>query len=194
MSDDIAKRLQHVRQMYGLSQRELAKRAGVTNSSVSMIEQGRVSPSVSSLEKLLSGIPMTLKDFFNLDLEQDIRCFYHSFEIYQGSNNGVDSYSLRRYATAKSASLVYQVYNPGSDSGAEMLIALEGCSGFIVQGALEVTINGQCSVLESGDGFVVDALSPYKLRNTSEAKTIVVINNHVVVQPEKMASHVPEMI
>ena len=61
MSSDIAIRLQKVRQMYGFSQRELAKRAGVTNSSVSMIEQGRVSPSISSLEKLLKNIPMTLK-------------------------------------------------------------------------------------------------------------------------------------
>ena len=54
--------------MYGLSQRELAKRAGVTNGMISLIEQNRVSPSVSSLKKVLDGIPMSLAEFFTLDL------------------------------------------------------------------------------------------------------------------------------
>ncbi len=177
MSDDIAVRLQQVRQMYGYSQRELAKRAGVTNSSVSMIEQGRVSPSVSSLEKLLKGIPMTLRDFFNFDPNSQSRSFYRSFEIYQGSKDGIDSYCLGSDESPKDNELLYQVYSPGSDTGESMLVAKQECSGFVVQGALEVTINNQCQHLEPGDGFFVDALFPYRLRNVSDQKTIVVISD-----------------
>ena len=44
MANDVAVRLKAVRQMHGLSQRELAKRAGVTNGMISLIEQGRVVP------------------------------------------------------------------------------------------------------------------------------------------------------
>ena len=69
MSLDVGAHLKAVRQMYGLSQRELAKRAGVTNGLISLIEQNRVSPSVSSLKKVLDGIPMALADFFTLDLD-----------------------------------------------------------------------------------------------------------------------------
>ena len=65
---DIGVRLQIVRRIAGYSQRELAKRANVTNSTISLIEQGRVSPSVSSLQKVLSGIPMSLADFFEPNL------------------------------------------------------------------------------------------------------------------------------
>lgn len=180
MSDEVAVRLQHVRQMYGLSQRELAKRAGVTNSSVSMIEQGRVSPSFSSLEKLLSGIPMTVRDFFSLDCSQDSCCFYNSFEIFTGSRDGVDSYELTKDKMDRVSGLSYQVYNPNSDSGADMLVAHEECTGFVVQGTLEVTINGQCKGLEPGDGFRVEPLSPYRFRNTSDNKAIVVVNNHAL--------------
>ncbi len=50
-----------------VSQRELARRSGVTNATISLIEQNRVSPSVSSLKKLLEGIPMSLADFFTFD-------------------------------------------------------------------------------------------------------------------------------
>ncbi|MBX2807751.1 MAG: helix-turn-helix domain-containing protein [Cellvibrionaceae bacterium] len=180
MSDQIATRLQHVRQMYGLSQRELAKRAGVTNSSVSMIEQGRVSPSFSSLEKLLKGIPMTVRDFFNLDYEKDSQCFYRSFEIFAGSDEGVDSYHLSKNKTLTGSGLIYQVYNPSASTGDAMRVAQKECSGFIVQGQLEVTINSRCQLLESGDGFSVEMLSPYRLRNISEEKAIVVLNNHAL--------------
>ena len=55
---DVGERLQSIRKLKGLSQRELAKRAGVTNSTISMIEKNSVSPSISSLKKVLAGIPM----------------------------------------------------------------------------------------------------------------------------------------
>jgi DNA-binding XRE family transcriptional regulator len=56
MTIDVGAHLKAVRTMYGLSQRELAKRAGVTNGTISLIEQNRVSPSVSSLKKVLDGV------------------------------------------------------------------------------------------------------------------------------------------
>src|SRR6188768_323849 len=66
---DIGSRLHAVRTSKGLSQRELAKRVGVTNSTISLIEQNKVSPSISSLKKVLDGIPISLADFFTMDLE-----------------------------------------------------------------------------------------------------------------------------
>ena len=64
---DTGSRLKLVRESYKMSQRELARRSGVTNATISLIEQNRVSPSVSSLKKLLEGIPMSLADFFTFD-------------------------------------------------------------------------------------------------------------------------------
>jgi transcriptional regulator with XRE-family HTH domain len=70
-----------VRARFGLSQRELAKRAGVTNGTISLIEQNRVSPSVSSLKKVLEGLPMTLSDFFTFDAEPEYKVFYNADEL-----------------------------------------------------------------------------------------------------------------
>jgi len=177
-NQDISLRLQQLRKMYGLSQRELAKRAGVTNSSVSMIEQGRVSPSISSMERLLKGIPMTLRDFFNFNPQSQSSNFYRSFELYQGSEEGIDSYRLGKEKTKDHNELIYRVFNPDSDTGASMLIAKSDCSGFVVQGSLEVMINSQCETLDAGDGFFVEALYPYRFRNASDQKAIVVICHH----------------
>src|SRR6478672_980577 len=81
MSIDVGARLKHVRELHGLSQRELARRAGVTNGLISLIEQNRVSPSVSSLKKVLDGIPMSLADFFTLDLGTSPQVFFASDEL-----------------------------------------------------------------------------------------------------------------
>lgn len=64
---DVGTRLRRLREGRGLSQRELAKRAGVTNSTISLIEQNRVSPSVSSLSKVVAGLPMSMAEFFSPD-------------------------------------------------------------------------------------------------------------------------------
>src|SRR5471032_2412491 len=71
MSVEVAARLQYIRKKHGLSQRELAKRAGVTNGTISLIEQNRVSPSVGSLKKLLECIPMSLAEFFTFELDEN---------------------------------------------------------------------------------------------------------------------------
>lgn len=68
MAEPLGLRLKAIREFYGWSQRELAKRAGVPNSAISVIEQGSVSPSVSSLEKVLSGFSISLADFFAISV------------------------------------------------------------------------------------------------------------------------------
>lgn len=68
MPEKVGQRLQLVRKLYGYSQRELAKRAGVANSAISVIEQDSVSPSVSSLGKVLTGFPLSLSHFFSLNI------------------------------------------------------------------------------------------------------------------------------
>ena len=61
---DIGGRLKEVREQRGLSQRELAARAGLTNGAISLMEQNKSSPSVASLKRLLDAVPMTLSEFF----------------------------------------------------------------------------------------------------------------------------------
>jgi len=68
MPEKIGQRLKMIRKLYGFSQRELAKRAGVANSAISVMEQDSVSPSVASLGKVLTGFPLAVCDFFSIEL------------------------------------------------------------------------------------------------------------------------------
>src|SRR3954452_10147990 len=81
MEFDVGARLRAIREMHGLSQRELAKRAGVSNASVSLIEQNRSSPSVRSLKKELDGIPMSLADFFSMEQAPREQVFFRADDL-----------------------------------------------------------------------------------------------------------------
>ena len=98
--------------MYGLSQRELAKRAGVTNGMISLIEQNRVSPSVSSLKKVLDGIPMSLAEFFTLDLNAGPQVFYARDELTDLGNGEVSLRLVAAKRPNRALAILHERYDP----------------------------------------------------------------------------------
>jgi HTH-type transcriptional repressor of puuD len=58
------RRLSQIRQELGLSQRRVAELSGLTHSAISTIEQDKVSPAVSTLQKLLKVYGLSLSEFF----------------------------------------------------------------------------------------------------------------------------------
>src|SRR6185312_12967760 len=100
MAIDVGARLRTVRTTFGMSQRELARRAGVTNGLISLIEQNRVSPSISSLTKVLDGVPMTLAEFFALDLTAVPQAFFGADELGGRHCRGLPPTHRRQAASA----------------------------------------------------------------------------------------------
>src|SRR6187551_2929547 len=143
MTIDVGAHLKAVRTLYGLSQRELAKRAGVTNGTISLIEQNRVSPSVSSLKKVLDGIPMSLAEFFTVDLRTSPQVFYSGEEL---TDLGDSNVSLRLVAAQRlnrMMAIMHERYRPGADTGTEMLSHKGEEGGVVISGQVELTVGGQ---------------------------------------------------
>ena len=57
---DLGPLLRRVREERGLSQRQLAKRAGISNATISLIESNAVNPSVGALKRVLDAVPIGL--------------------------------------------------------------------------------------------------------------------------------------
>jgi transcriptional regulator with XRE-family HTH domain len=163
---DVGAHLRTVRTMYGLSQRELAKRAGVTNGLISLIEQNRVSPSVSSLKKVLDGIPMSLAEFFTLDLSASPQVFFKDVEL---TDLGDRAVSLRLVAPRRpnrAMSIMHERYAPGADTGADMLRHDGEEGGVVVRGRIELTIGADSRQLGPGDAYYFTSAIPHRFRNT----------------------------
>ena len=168
---DIGKRLQALRKAHGLSQRELAARAGLTNGTISLIEQNKTSPSVASLKSLLDAIPMSIADFFaNIEQEQKATYFYAAKDFIEiAPQSDGPAMSLRQLGQASSHTLqmLDEVYPPNADTGAELLSHAGEEAGIVTEGEIEITVGDQVKILRAGEGYLFDSQLPHRFRNIS---------------------------
>lgn len=177
-ADDIGLRLKCIRERNGLSQRELAKRAGITNSNISMIEQGLVSPSVNSLARVLGGIPMTLAQFFAcnpLDIGQVVYRADHLATTAVILATGITRTTVATDKLDRQLTLQKISFLPETDTGRQLLHTDTELSGTVVFGSLELTAGTLVQQLFAGDAFYLTAGQPYRLRNLSADHAEVVI-------------------
>jgi transcriptional regulator with XRE-family HTH domain len=175
---DIGKKLQAVRKQKGLSQRELAARAGLTNGTISLIEKNRTSPSVASLKSLLDAIPMSMSEFFSSfeDEAQSRKVFFRQSEFTELSPTGAGGVSLRQLgnATQHALQVLHETYPPGADTGPKMMTHQGEEAGIVVRGAIDVTVDGQTRTLATGDGYLFDSTLPHRFHNTSGEVCVVI--------------------
>ncbi|SFZ76720.1 cupin domain-containing protein [Chitinimonas taiwanensis] len=176
MSLEVSTRLKLVREKHALSQRELAKRAGVTNSTISLIEQNRVSPSISSLKKVLDGVPMSLAEFFTFDIEEPARPspFFEREQMPDIGGEGVQLFLVGHGVQNRHITMLREIYEAGADTGAEMLSHAGQEVGMVVRGEIELTVAEQSRVLKPGEGYYFDSTLPHRFRNLSQQEAEIV--------------------
>lgn len=169
MSDDVGERLRALRTLRGISQRELAKRCGVTHSSLSLIEQGKVSPSVSSLKKILDAIPMSVGDFFTLELESSRQVFYSADELTDVGSGEVIYKLVGANRHDRALSFMIETYPPGADTGREMIAHQGEEAGVVLEGEIEITIGADTRLLGPGEAYYFETNVPHRFRNPGDA-------------------------
>ncbi|MGK0358395.1 MAG: transcriptional regulator with XRE-family HTH domain [Bradymonadia bacterium] len=158
-------RLRALRIRFGLSQRELARRAGVTNGAVSMIELGQVSPTVGSLQKLALVMSMTLAQFFAADVSRAEPSFFRASDLLEIGGDGVSLRLVPPGVAASELQMLRERYAPGTGTG-ETLLSHEGeKAGVVVAGRICIQVGGRKAELGPGDAYHFDGLIPHRFRN-----------------------------
>lgn len=162
----VGARLKQIRQAFGLTQRELARRAGVTNGAISLIEQSRVSPSISSLKKILDGIPMSLAEFFTLDLAAPEDVFFEAADLTEiAFEERISFRMVGKRLQDRALQMLHETYRPGADTGEAMLRHAGEEAGVVVRGRLLVTVGDQERALGGGDAYYFKSQIPHRFRN-----------------------------
>ncbi len=181
---DIGKKLAAVRKKRGLSQRELASRAGLTNGTISLIEKNKTSPSIASLKRLLDAIPMSMSEFFSSFEDSGApKYFYTADEFTEiapqdaGLNGSASAkVSLRQLGDASHHALqvLHETYPPGADTGAELLSHDGEEAGIVVSGSIEITVSDNVRKLAKGDGYMFDSRLPHRFRNAGPEDCVII--------------------
>ena len=180
---DIGGRLRAARERHGMSQRDLAGRAGLTSAAISLIEQNKSSPSVASLKRLLDAFPMTLSEFFSEVEEAGTPKFFYARDEFVelspqeiGLGPKAARVSLRQLGQASRHALqvLHETYPPGADTGPDLLTHEGEEAGVVIEGVIEVTVADQVRVLNPGDGYLFESRLPHRFRNIGEARCVIV--------------------
>jgi len=165
MHIDIGKRLQQCRLKSGLSQRALAKRAGVTNGLISQIEQNRISPSIASLKKIIDVLSLSLADFFTDDERPEPAFFYERRRLPNLGSGDVVIYLVGAGIRHRAMSILHEVYPPGADTGPQMLSHAGEEGGVVTRGKIEITVAKSVRILGPGDAYYFESRVPHRFRN-----------------------------
>ena len=167
-------RLRAVREQAGLSQRALAKRADVTNSAISLIESGKVNPSVGALKRILEGIPIGLSEFFALEPEPEKTVFYAAEELTEIGKGGVSLRQVGKTLLGRAMMILKETYQIGADTGRKTYVHDGEEGGIVVSGRVEVTVGQDHKVLGPGDAYYFDSRTPHRFRQVGPEECVVI--------------------
>lgn len=171
---DVGSRLKAARKTMGLSQRMLARRSGVNNGTISLIEQNKISPSVASLKRLLDTLSMSLGEFFDDESFDRDKCFFRAAELPEFGSGDVIFRQVGSSVPGRKLQILHERYLPKGDTGEQMLGHPGEEGGVVLSGEIELTVGREKAVLAAGDAYYFDSNIPHRFRNLGEEECEIV--------------------
>jgi transcriptional regulator with XRE-family HTH domain len=184
--EDIGSRLREERDRVGISQRELARRVGLSPSMISQIESGLSKPSVSTLYGIVTELGVSLDDLFgangspvDVDVDHDgaSSASPHLGPMVRVEDRHViDLDSGVRWERLTShqhedVDFLHVVYDVGGSSASEgRMMRHPGREfGVVLEGRLGVNLGFDEYALGPGDSIAFDSTQPHRLWNLGDA-------------------------
>ncbi len=174
MLADVGRRLKALRMKLGLSQRALARRAGVSNGTISLIEQGRTDPTLGLLMKILDGVGVSVAEFFAQPLDETDKVFFSRDEMVDLGHGAVQLLQPGRSTRGRAIQILLERYRPGGSTGQVPLVHEGEECGFVIAGRIEVTVGDRVRVLGPGEAYYFRSSIPHRFRNVGEEECVIV--------------------
>jgi transcriptional regulator with XRE-family HTH domain len=163
----IGPELKRRRERAGLSVRALAEQAGFSASFISQLENGVVSPSIASLEKIASMLGMTLGDLFSASEATDVAIIRADLRpSFTSSWSRARVEALMPLSIGRSLEAMMVTLEPGGTSGKRPAAGSLDQLAVVFEGQLTLTLSGEQMDLERGDAVLIRARAPRQWQNS----------------------------
>jgi transcriptional regulator with XRE-family HTH domain len=173
----VGEHMKRLRSARGFSVRAFATQTGFSPSFISQVENGQVSPSLGSLQKLAETLGVSLGEFFSTAASLD-----EALVVKPEARRRLDSTWTDAHIEALSASgpgrhlePVLVVFGPGGMSGKHPHSHSREEFAFIVAGQVTVTLAGEEHTMTRGDAVTLPAGAPRLWRNLSKERAEVLL-------------------
>lgn len=183
--EDIGTRIREEREREGISQRELARRIGLSASMISQLESGQSKPSVSTLYAIVTELGVSLDDVFrgtegHTSVEPPgaggpAEIPEHDPVVRPDERHVIDLASGVRWERLTShqhedVDFLHVIYDVGgSSAGDTVMMRHPGREyGYVQSGSLGVQLGFEEHKLGPGDSIAFDSTQPHRLWNLGE--------------------------
>lgn len=166
---NVGRCLRDLRMKHGLSIRCLADQSGLNVNTLSLIENGRTSPSVSTLQLLASALDVPITAFFDYDTNKDNIAYQKAGQRVQAAFAHGTISDLGAGLTFRGGQPLLVTIEPSANSGPTPIVHTGHEFVFCLEGCIAYTIETQNYILEPGDSLVFEAHLPHCWRNASES-------------------------
>ena len=165
---NIGKELKRIRVSQGMTLEELSNRCGYSKALISRVETGSVSPSLTSLMKMVTSLGLKLHDLFT-SIERGQASVVRRGEGRKFYTEGKSSMEfLASNITSKKMEPIKIAAPTGYSSGEEPVAHYGEEFVFVFDGKIEITAGDFIHKLGAGDSIYLPAGMPYKWRNTGK--------------------------
>jgi transcriptional regulator with XRE-family HTH domain len=162
---NVGRCLRELRKERGLSIRALAEKSGLNVNTLSLIENGRTSPSVGTLQQIAIALQAPITAFFETGAPRNsvahIRAgsrpraaFAHG--TLEDLGAGVSEHAVEPFVVT---------LQPNADSGAHPIVHTGHEFVFCLQGRIAYTVEEQTYLLEAGDSLLFESRLPHRWQN-----------------------------
>ncbi|MDQ0221382.1 cupin domain-containing protein [Peribacillus cavernae] len=167
---DIGKNIRRFRELKGLSLTQLSNLTGFSISFLSQIERSVANPSINSLKKISDALDTQLASLFtendsNSNGEKDFIVRANERKKLYNPGSKAEMYLLSP-SLDNEIELIMIVAQPGGKSGDEYYSHHGEEIGIVIQGSLQVDLDGQIYTLKQGDSMQFNSNTPHKWMNT----------------------------
>lgn len=170
-TEQVGQRLRVLRKSQNLSIRSLAESSGLSINMLSLIENGKTSPSVTTLHQLAKSLNVSITVFFQSECQKK-RVVYQKAGERQHiifSQGQVEKLS-EGMAQVGSEPLIARL-EPGANSGKGEIMHAGREFVYCLEGSLTYFIAGETYQLNPGDSLVFDAHMPHAWQNNPDSSS-----------------------
>jgi transcriptional regulator with XRE-family HTH domain len=168
---DVGNRLRGLRTDKGLSLRLLAEMSGLNVNTLSLIENGRTSPSVSTLQQLARALDVPIAAFFEKDEMPQEVVFQKAGQRPRAAFAHGTADDLGAGMTLHGGQPLLVTLRPDTDSGPLPMVHTGYEFVYCLEGQLTYTIRDRQYALETGDSLIFEAHLPHHWGNAGPTVT-----------------------
>jgi transcriptional regulator with XRE-family HTH domain len=165
---NVGRRLRQLRNEKGLSIRALAEKSRLNVNTLSMIENGKTSPSVATLQQLALALETPITAFFETEAPRNKIAFHKASLRPKVAFSHGTLEDLGAGMISRGAEPFLVVLESQAESGPNPIVHTGREFVFCLEGQLTYTIEDQVFVLEPGDSLLFEAHLPHRWQNTGE--------------------------